>query len=139
MAAKDIFHEKVKSALIKDGWQVTHDPLELSYGKVELQIDLGAENLIAAEKEAERIAVEIKSFIEPSKVYAFHLALGQYINYKRALRANDADRKLFMAITEDILQSFFLKQEMTQDAILEDDLQLIVFDPEKEEIVQWIS
>ncbi|WP_375341232.1 element excision factor XisH family protein [Plectonema radiosum] len=29
MPAKDIFHEVVKSALEKEGWRITHDPLFL--------------------------------------------------------------------------------------------------------------
>jgi len=32
MPAKDIFHNHVKNALIKDGWFITHDPLTLKYG-----------------------------------------------------------------------------------------------------------
>ena len=27
MSAKDVFHEVVKKALQKDGWQITQDPL----------------------------------------------------------------------------------------------------------------
>ncbi len=46
-----------------------------------MQIDLGAERLIAAQKQDERIAVEIKSFIAPSAIYEFHTALGQSLNY----------------------------------------------------------
>ncbi|MEM1122330.1 MAG: element excision factor XisH family protein, partial [Bacteroidota bacterium] len=30
MAAKDIFHETVKEALVKDGWIITHDPLKIA-------------------------------------------------------------------------------------------------------------
>lgn len=48
MSAKDIFHEVVKRALQKDGWQITHDPLSISVGGVNISIDLGAERLIAA-------------------------------------------------------------------------------------------
>ena len=29
MPAKDIHHDTVKNALIKDGWTITHDPLRL--------------------------------------------------------------------------------------------------------------
>lgn len=29
MPAKDIFHDCVKHALIKDGWTITHDPLRI--------------------------------------------------------------------------------------------------------------
>ncbi|WP_345940538.1 element excision factor XisH family protein [Nostoc sp. UIC 10630] len=29
--AKDVFHQQVKKALIKDGWIITHDPYYNSY------------------------------------------------------------------------------------------------------------
>ena len=64
MSAKDIFHEVVKRALQKDGGQITQDPLSISVGGVNLSIDLGAERLIAAEREGNKIAVEVKSFLE---------------------------------------------------------------------------
>ena len=50
MPAKDIFHNTVKNALQKDGWTITHEPLSIRFGKVELYVDLGAEKLIAAQK-----------------------------------------------------------------------------------------
>jgi XisH protein len=31
--AKDIFHEIVKEALIKDGWTITHDPYQVKMKK----------------------------------------------------------------------------------------------------------
>jgi hypothetical protein len=73
--AKDLFHDAVRNALIKDGWQITEDPLFLKIGGVELYIDLGAEKLIAAERKNEKIAAEIKSFINPSSLTDFHLAI----------------------------------------------------------------
>jgi len=30
MSARDIYHNNVRSALEKDGWHITHDPLRLS-------------------------------------------------------------------------------------------------------------
>ena len=75
--AKDVFHQQVKNALIKDGWKITHDPLTIRISEaIKLQIDLAAENTIAAEKNLEKIAVEIKSFISDSDISAFHTALG---------------------------------------------------------------
>ncbi|MGC1309887.1 MAG: element excision factor XisI family protein [Phormidesmis sp.] len=47
--AKDRFHDVVKTALVKDGWKVTHDPFELKVGGIEMEIDLGAERLLGAE------------------------------------------------------------------------------------------
>jgi len=61
MPAKDIYHDSVKNALIKDGWTITHDPLMLRWGKKDMFIDLGAEFILAAEKSDRKIAVEIKS------------------------------------------------------------------------------
>ncbi len=69
MPAKDIYHETVKNAMVKDGWKITHDPfrIRLARGK-NLFVDLGAERLIAAEKGLEKIAVEIKSFRQASDI-----------------------------------------------------------------------
>ncbi|NER52957.1 MAG: hypothetical protein F6J92_41235 [Symploca sp. SIO1A3] len=68
MMARDLFHKTVKNGLIKEGWQITDDPFFVKVGGVEFFIDIGAEKLIAAEKDDERIAVEIKSFINPSSI-----------------------------------------------------------------------
>ena len=95
VAANDIFHDAIKHALEKEGWLITHDPLSLQIGGVEMYIDLGAEQLIAAEKHGEKIAVEIKSFVAVSVLYEFHLAIGQYRNYQLALLQEDPERVLY--------------------------------------------
>jgi len=46
---------------------ITADPYTLSWGKESLFVDLAAERFIAAEKENEKIAVEIKSFVGRSQ------------------------------------------------------------------------
>ena len=58
MAAKDLFHDAVKRALEKDGWTITHDPLFISFGGVEMYVDLGADYLaipVDAEREFFRL------------------------------------------------------------------------------------
>ncbi len=65
MPAKDLYHGVVKTALIKDGWTITHDPYTLSAGFKDAFVDIGAERTLAAERGNERIAVEIKSFQGP--------------------------------------------------------------------------
>ncbi|NJN35150.1 MAG: hypothetical protein HC817_13750, partial [Saprospiraceae bacterium] len=58
MMAKDIFHEIVKEALIKDGWTITDDPLTLlTKPEGGISTDLGAEKIIVAEKDLIKIAV----------------------------------------------------------------------------------
>jgi hypothetical protein len=51
MAARDVFHEAVKQALIADGWTITDDPLIVRLGSIDMFIDLGGEKLIGAEKD----------------------------------------------------------------------------------------
>lgn len=87
MPAQDLFHQAVKNALIKDGWTITHDPLFLSFGEVDFFLDLGAEKVFAAERSGRKIAVEVKSFTSSSAIAEFHTALGQFLNYRIALRA----------------------------------------------------
>ena len=48
MSAKDIFHETVKLALIKDGWTITSDPLTIRSDSIKLEIDLGAEKEVTS-------------------------------------------------------------------------------------------
>ena len=95
---KDLFHEKVKSALVKDGWTITDDPLTLTYETRDVFVDLGAERVLAAEKGTEKIAVEIKMFSMGSKVTALEDAVGQYIVYRGILEEVEPARKLYLAI-----------------------------------------
>jgi hypothetical protein len=69
--AKDLFHDIVKLALIAEGWEITHDPFPVDYGDVQMQIDLGAERLLAAQRDSEKIAVEVKSFTHPQPSLSF--------------------------------------------------------------------
>ena len=76
MAAKDLFHTAVRRALEKEQWVITDDPLKLEIGGAKLEIDLGAEQILAAERAGEKIAVEIKSFLGDSPITDYHAALG---------------------------------------------------------------
>ncbi|WP_366513962.1 XisH family protein [Moorena sp. SIOASIH] len=106
--AKEVFHQQVKNALIKDGCKITHDPLTIRIGEVvKLQIDLAAESAIAAERDSEKIAVEIKSFIGDSDISTFHTALGQYLKYCQALKELEPDRIVYLAIPFETYQDFF--------------------------------
>jgi hypothetical protein len=84
MPAKDLFHDCFVRALQKDGWTITHDPLTVSVGKTDLLIDLGAERMVAAERNGERIAVEIKSFVKLSPIQDLKEAVGQFVLYHGA-------------------------------------------------------
>jgi hypothetical protein len=138
MAAKDLFHHAVRQALIKERWEITDDPLIIQFGGVDLRIDLGAERLVAAEKDGERIAVEIKSFLGPSVISDFHIALGQFLNYRLALEAQESDRSLYLAVPEETYATFF-HLPFGQLAVQRYQLKLIVYDAVQQEIIQWIN
>ena len=136
--AKDLFHDVVKDALIAEGWQVTHDPFPVDYGDVQMQIDLGAERLLAAQRNLEKIAVEIKSFTNPSAIAEFHTAVGQYLNYRRALRAQEPTRILYLAIPDQTYDDFF-RLRFIEEGVIEYQLNLVVYDVEERRIVKWIK
>lgn len=136
MAAKDIFHDAVRKGLEKEGWIITDDPLNLEVGGVEMYIDLGAEKIIAAERDNEKIAVEIKSFIRPSTISEFHTAIGQFINYRVALEEKKSERILYLAVPIGTYQTFFSLQ-FIQIVVQRLDVKIIVYDPINEVILQW--
>ena len=136
MPAKDIYHNAVKNALVKDGWIITHDPLHIGFGGFDFFIDLGAENLIGADKNGKKIAVEVKSFVGTSSLTEFHLAVGQLLNYRLVLKQEEPDRILYLAISEYVYDTFF-KTIFGQLAAEGHKLKLIVFDELQEEITRW--
>jgi hypothetical protein len=136
--AKDKFHNAVKNALIKEEWTITDDPLFLQFGGVDLFVDLGAEKMIAAQKDNRRIAVEIKSFLGASLISEFHTALGQLMSYRLALKQKDPQRALYLAVPLDVYNTFF-KLEFSQVAIEDYQLKLIVYDQDEEVIVRWLD
>ncbi len=138
MSAKDVYHNTVKVALQKDGWLITHDPLVLELSSGRLEIDLGADRLIGARKENIQIAVEVKSFLSPSLTSDFHQALGQFLNYRVALKIKEPNRVLFLAVPVKVYRNFF-SGELAQLSVAEYNVKLFVFDPEREVIVQWNS
>ncbi len=136
MSAKDVFHEAVKQALQKEQWTITNDPLRFKFGNVNFQIDLGAERLVAAERAGEKIAIEIKSFLNPSAITDFYAALGQFLSYRLALESMEPERSLYLAVPVDVYQTFF-QFEFTQSAVQRYQVLIIVYNPANEVIVQW--
>lgn len=136
--AKDIYHDTVKTALEKDGWTITDEQFRLTIGSRSVYIDLGAEKLLAAEKAGRQIAIEIKSFSSPSPVNDLEQALGQYILYRDALKRSQPQRLLYLAISDEVYLDFF-QEEIAQMVVENQQVKLIIFDPEKTEVIQWIN
>lgn len=138
MPAKDLYHNTVKTALIKDGWTITDDPLSLEVGGRDLFVDLGAEKLLVADRGSQKIAVEVKSFISSSPVKDLENALGQYILYEDIIAQEYPERVLYLAIREEVHLTFF-SEPIVQIPLKSRRIKLLVFDETQEVIAQWID
>lgn len=137
--AKDKYHDLVRLALENDGWTITNDPLRIPIGRRKAYIDLGAERLlIGAEKNAEKIAVEIKTFAGASDIQDFDQAIGQFTRYGFALKSQEPDRKLFLAIPNIFFNRFF-DDNFFIDLLEYAEISSFIYDEEKPIIVKWIK
>ncbi len=139
MSAKDKLHYAVKRGLEKEQWIITQDPLTIKFEDKDLvEIDLAADRLLGAERSGVKIAVEIKSFLNDSPMYDFHLALGQLLNYRLALAANEPDRILYLAVPFTAYESFF-RRPLPKASIRQHQIKLILYNQVDEVIVKWID
>ncbi len=138
MPAKDIYHDSVRKALEKENWIITDDPLKLTWGRRDFFVDLGAKQLIAAQKGELKIAVEIKSFTGISQATELEKALGQYILYRNILEEKEPKRLLYLAIIEDIFKEIF-SEPIGDLVIKKNQIKFLVVDEELEVITQWIN
>jgi hypothetical protein len=138
MPAKDLYHDAVKAALIKDGWLILADPYRIQYKDVDLYADLAAERPIAAEREGQKIVVEIKSFVGRSLMTDFHLAVGQYKVYQMLLQETAAEYDLYLAI-DDITYTNFFSRDGINFLVRSSQINFFVVNIDKQEIVQWIN
>ena len=136
MPARDIYHDAVRNALIKDGWTITHDPLRLTIGSRDVYVDLGAERLLAAEKAGRQIAVEIRSFVGPSEVDDLEKAIGQYVLYRLVLAQREPNRTLYLAIPVSARDVF--EEPLGKLLVDGNVVRVISFDPQMEAITGWI-
>ena len=137
MPAKDKYYHQVRRALEKEGWIITHDPYTLRSIGVNFPIDLGAEKLIAAEKANDKIVVEIKSFLGESIPNKFHTALGQYLDYELGMEDQEPDRKTFLAMPVKVYNKI-LTIPLLVKSLTRHNVNLIIFEPIKEVINQWL-
>lgn len=102
-----------------------------------MYVDLGAAELLAAEQQGRKIAIEIKSFIGPSELEDLRNALGQFMLYQTILETAEPDRTLYLAVREATYLAIF-EEPVGQLLMQRHHLRLIVFHPEHAEILQWI-
>lgn len=136
--AKDIYHNSVKEALIKDEWIITHDPYIIRLGgRDSVEADLGAEKMVQAEKGNRQIVVEIKSFLNRSIIHDFHGAYGQFIFYQKALEKFEHHRDLYLAMPIDVFNE--LNEKPYFQEFMQTELNILIFDPIEKLILEWIN
>ena len=138
MPSKDRYHNNCKNALIKDGWTILADPYTVEYEDDNLYADLLAERNLLPEQKKRIIVVEIKSFINPSPMNDFQNALGQYLLYRDFLEFSDRNYELYLAVRSAVFDSFFQRKSI-QPVIKRHQLNFIIFNDKKEEIISWIK
>ncbi len=100
-------------------------------------IDLGAE-IIGAEKDNIKIAVEIKSFLGVSDLDQFEDALGQFMVYLFALSKVEKDRILYLAVPREFYENFFSDPFFVEMCIFYN-VKIVVYDESKSSIKEWIN
>lgn len=139
MSRRDDFHYPVRRALEKEGWAITHDPVTLYFMDVRLKADLGGVRYIAAQKEGGKIAVEVKDFDGASYANDLQKMIGQMQLYQWALDEQEPDRKLFLAISQQVYDTRVQNVKSALHAVvMRQRINLIVFDSSQEVILQWI-
>lgn len=134
MPAKDRYHDAVVRALIKSGWTITAEQIAVIIAERRLWIDIQA----VKSSESLAIVVEVKGFENrPSPVQYLAEAVGKYVLYRAALDFIEITTPLYLAVPG-VAYDGILSEEIGQQAIAKAGISLIVFDPIKEEITQWI-
>lgn len=134
--ARDTYHDIVQLALEAEGWTITDDPLQLRVADRTIKIDLGAERLLGAEKEGEKIAVEIKSFVGRSVIADFYQALGQYQTYQAVLNQQDPQRTLLLAVPSYTYEGFF-QERLAELTLSQTGLRYLVYEVSTQSILTW--
>ena len=137
MPRKDTFHETVRTALEKEQWLITDDPLFVpTNGGFNFFIDLGAERILGAEKNGKNIAVEIKSFGGNSPMYTFYEILGQFLIYKIALREQSRPWDLYVALS-DVGFKKLDESPIFNKAMEEYQMKFIIINEKLKKVIEW--
>lgn len=139
MPRKDAYHDVVKVALLKDGWQITDDPFLIGFRGTLLFADLGAEKLTGFRQRPHKVSIEVKVLEEPARFAKFECAVGQYIVYRRLMLSLQLQRELFLAVTLNVFTNFFQKRPAVMEVVTGEEIKLLVFDPLRKEVVEWIK
>jgi hypothetical protein len=136
--AKDIYHNIVRQALENEGWTITDDPyyFPIGFRRRKVAADFGAEKYITAQRETEKILVEVKSFLTASNINELHHSVGQYDFYALLLETKEPDRIPFLAIPKDAYEDLIV-EPIIQTFLDRHNVKLIIFDTLNPIIHAW--
>lgn len=137
--AKDLIHNAVKRAFELSGWKVK-DPFTISLlgDDTVVHVDLSAQKKSGKSSNEQIVAIEIKSFAGLSILGAFHEALGQFLNYRDAIREQDLSLKLFLAVSEEGWEKLN-SLTFVQRRIKQYRLKFVIVDIHTNSIIRWIK
>jgi XisH protein len=135
--AYDSCHEQIVRALVKAGWEVTHESYFIALEDFSAIPDIRARKVNGRTDQI--IVVEVKCFSdEQTEQDELYRAIGQYIFYRNILRLRPRRGKLYLAIPLIVYNRLFTSEIVV--AIVDDvQLNLIVVDTDSEEVVQWLG
>ena len=87
---------------------------------------------------AEKIAVEIKSFLKESFIYDFYEAFGQYLVYLDFLAEQDPERTLYLAVSEDVFARKFKDDRDVLRICRRYNVKILIIDAHNQIIEEWI-
>lgn len=137
MPAQDKFLESVLRALVKEGWTITDREVRLPFDTTNSYVDFLAERTLIAERGAEKIAVEVKTFAGKSVLSELEKALGQFLIYKTALTLAQMEHDLYLAAPADMRD--FFKRPAASQLRHNFGIKVVIYDATKEEIIEWIE
>lgn len=137
MPAQDKFLESVLRALIKEGWTITDQEVQLPFDATNSYVDFLAERTLIAERGTEKIAVEVKTFAGKSVLSELEKALGQFLIYKTCMVLAHMEHELYLAAPADMLD--FFKRPAATELRKNYGIKVVIYDATKEEILEWIE
>jgi hypothetical protein len=136
MPNEDRYHQIVLRCLQKAGWSITQEQVYISIG---LQNETNRRLFIDIEAQRDDnqlVLVEVKG-LERSPVHELMGLLGQYLIYQLALDYLSIDIPLYIALPQAAYQDI-IQHILGQEMLARYPIPLLVFDPNTEEIVQWM-
>ena len=137
MPTQDLYHDTVRDALRQDGWRLMHTALQLKAKPEARAGELWEGPWLIADKDERKVAVAVSSFVGRSNLADIIQTWRQLGLSRPQFHAMDSDRVVYLAVRQATYSACFGGTE--GDLLLEKEhMQLIVFDPRAEAIVQWV-